>query len=264
MKKVFGLLSTTLLLTLSVSSCQAQTKVEAIDPAINLEKHDVKALAVIDAMSNALDSHEMVEFKITDSIDRLDEDGYLVQYTHHRTVTIQRPDRLHISTTGDLEKEEIFYNGKEVLISLPDENVYAKTETKPTIETMMAQMRREYGVRRPAMEFAITNLSSRIKEKADYSHYVGAHYVGRDLCDHLVFANDKVEFQLWVAREGEPLPRKMVVRYLDVGGNPCYTSTFDQWSFPQEIDLELFEFTPSDEVEQIPFVRPNQGKGGEK
>ena len=55
-------------------------------------------------------------------------------YTTKSEVTLQRPDKLRVITSGDGPASEFYYNGKTMTAFAPAENLVAVADAPPTID----------------------------------------------------------------------------------------------------------------------------------
>ena len=58
-------------------------------------------------------------------------------YTTRAEVTVQRPDKLRVITSGDGPVSEYYYDGKTMTGFAPAENLVAVAEAPPTIDAMV-------------------------------------------------------------------------------------------------------------------------------
>jgi len=220
-----------------------------------------KAREVVGWMSSYLDSQPRLRFLIQDTVDREEEDGSMQTFSHKRTVTVQRPDKLRMDVVGDLERETVVYDGKTITISLPLENLYAKTETAPSINAMLDDMSKRYGVTRPAADLAREGLGSGLLTRVESGKYLGIHRVLDEPCHHIAFTTAEMDWQVWI-REGEvPTPRKVQIHYKNLYGEPRYTMLIQQVETPGSIAPGAFTLNPPKDAEEIPFAsRSKAGK----
>jgi hypothetical protein len=88
--------------------------------------------------------------------------------------------------------------------------------------------------------------------------YVGLRRVGSVLCHHLAFAQDNVDWQIWIAAEGPPLPMKIVIDFKTRASRPQYSVVLSQWDLAAQFKPAEFQFTPPPKAQKIDFL-PNKG-----
>jgi hypothetical protein len=59
--------------------------------------------------------------------------------------------------------------------------------------------------------------------------------------DHLAFSGAEADFQIWLERGKQALPKKLVITYASLPQSPQYAAVFSDWKFPSEIPASLFE-----------------------
>ena len=64
--------------------------------------------------------------------------------------------------------------------------------------------------------------------------------------------------QLWIAREGDPLPQRIVITYENAVDEPQYRADFDEWDLSLRTPDSLFTFEPPKDFERITFVPRKQ------
>ena len=89
--------------------------------------------------------------------------------------------------------------------------------------------------------------------------YVGTHLVLGQPHHHLVFEQDELDWQIWIAAEGEPLPSKIVMTFKLQAGGPQFTGLM-RWDTKPKLDDDEFAFAPPKGSQQIEFLRTDEGE----
>jgi hypothetical protein len=63
-------------------------------------------------------------------------------------------------------------------------------------------------------------------------------------CEHLVFTQDRIDWQIWIENGARPVPRKFVITYKDEPDSPQYTAIFSNWDFATKLPDFVFKFEP--------------------
>jgi hypothetical protein len=83
--------------------------------------------------------------------------------------------------------------------------------------------------------------------------------------DHVAFRGDTADVQVWIARDGDPLPQRIVITYRLAGGQPRFAADFQGWTFDLDVPDSTFTFVPAEGAEKIPILTPGRGRtAGEK
>jgi hypothetical protein len=65
-----------------------------------------------------------------------------------------------------------------------------------------------------------------MKSMAKSGYYVGEATIAGILCDNLALRNEDEDVQLWVAQGDKPVPRRIVVTYKNLDGQPQFWTQF--------------------------------------
>jgi hypothetical protein len=84
-----------------------------------------------------------------------------------------------------------------------------------------------------------------------YGRYLGLHQAAGTLCHHLAFAQETIEWQIWIDAGAQPLPRKIVITYVDEDGEPQYAATIRRWNLEPTFPEALFTFEPRAGAQKI-------------
>src|SRR5262245_36422986 len=95
---------------------------------------DPKAIALLQAMSQRLAAAHTLAFTAISTEESPTRHGPPLAYTTRTEVTLQRPDKLRVITTGDGPASEFYYDGKTMSAFAPAENLVAVADAPPTID----------------------------------------------------------------------------------------------------------------------------------
>ena len=97
------------------------------------ESQDARALLM--RMADLLGKTQAFSVTITAGYDVVQDNGEKIEFGEVRRVLIDRPNRLRIqSEFSNGEKLTIYFGGKELIVFSPKENVFAKLETKGSVD----------------------------------------------------------------------------------------------------------------------------------
>ena len=256
-RALFGLLA-----TCALSGAVAQAPVWAADtpaaspqaeatPAPAVERMADRVLrAATDLLKNAQG------FKVTTNVayDEVLRSGLTVQYSRYGTVTIQRPDRIFAQVTDDLGERQLWFDGKTMTVYKPDRKLYAKANVSGSIDDAIDTLHDEYGLAVPFADILVNDPYANFTEGLYAGFYAGLNLVNRERAHHLVFTNDAVDFQLWVAEQGKPVLKRVVITFKNQEGSPQWAADFLSWEFDVPTPDSTFQFTPPAGAEQIEFL----------
>lgn len=184
---------------------------------------DPEADVILRQMSERLKTIPAAIFRLADTIDDVQADGRKLQFAHIRELTIVRPNKLKVETMGDVTSRTVWKDGKTVTVLDLGKNVYAQLPDPGTIDQTLDMLQEKYGMSMPAADLLSADVYKTLTEGCREINYIGIGYVGEEKCHHLAFTRDNIDWQLWVTLGDKPEPRKMVITYKRLPGEPQYT-----------------------------------------
>ena len=88
---------------------------------------------------------------------------------------------------------------------------------------------------------------------AESGYYVGESKISGVMCDHLALRGDKQDVQVWIARGDEPVPRRIVITYRELEGQPQFWVQFAEWDFSPDLSDATFNFSPPEGAQRVQF-----------
>jgi hypothetical protein len=174
-----------------------------------------------------------------------------IDLTTIRRVAIVRPNRAAADTTGDTLNRASWYDGKSLTILDKEHNTYAVLDAAPTIDRTLDKMEDEYGVVLPLTDILYSDPYAVLIQKVNYGRYLGLHLAAGVQCHHLVFAQDTIEWQIWIDAGERPVPRKLVITYVSEPGEPEYTAILRRWRLNPDLPDKLFVFEPPEGARRV-------------
>jgi hypothetical protein len=168
-----------------------------------------------------------------------------------------RPNKLKIETTGDVTSRTLWKDGKTLTVLERDKNVYAQIPDPGTIIQAVDLLQEKFNMSVPAADLLSADVYKTMTEGCEAINYVGLGYVGEEKCHHLAFTRDNIDWQMWITVGDKPSPRKMVITYKHLPGQPQYTMQLQKVEYGPKINDAVFaaqipkgadkiEFQPAD------------------
>jgi hypothetical protein len=196
------------------------------------------------------------------SYDAIQEDGQYIEFGEKRRILLQRPDLLRVETErSDGEQNLLLFNGKEITFFKADDNVYSQVEKPGTVDDALVYMVRDLQFTLPMARLLHTGFPQQIEKKLTAISYVEENTLFDVVTDHLAIRSEGVDMQLWVAQGDEPLPRRIVLTYMNAPGQPQFRADFTEWSLAPKVIADSFTFTPPADAEKIPVIARVRQKG---
>ncbi len=213
-----------------------------------------EAQAVLNRMTSFLEGLNSFSIRSNATRDEVVAFGYKLQHNESSTLTVQKPNRLRSEVIGDIRDRTYIYDGKNLVIYSPNENVYATAPAPDTLGKLLGGLINA-GIEMPAIDVLVQANNGNITEDVRGGILVGETLIEGVACDHLAFRQADADWQIWVEQGARPLLRKLVVTTRYEVGDPQYTATL-HWDLNPKIDKNTFVFTAPKDANKIPFANP--------
>ena len=216
---------------------------------------DPEAEKLLRRLSESIKATKNYAFIVIDTIDEVQENGRKLQFSHVRTATISRPDRMKVITTGDFANRSCWKDKKTFTLLDRDENVYGQIKSPGTIEETMDLLIERYATFTPLADLLSEDIYSVLTDRALEIRYVGLHHAAGIKCHHLAGTNEDIDWQAWIDAGEEPRFRKLVITYKRMPGQPQYSAVLQDFEdLPSRPGEDVFKFEPPPGAERIKFM----------
>ena len=224
------------------------------------------AAARIEAMANLLAKAQRLGVAVDCTYDVVQDSGQKIEFGERRELTLRRPDRARANVTRrDGSRRGLLFDGTQLTAFDLDEKVYATVQKPGTVDAALAYYTQDLKMRLPLRELFAADFPQQLKDVLGSARLVGTETVGGVATDHVAFRGDTADVQLWIARDGDPLPQRIVITYRLAEGQPQFEADFHGWTFNPDVPDSAFTFVPAAGAEKIPILTPGRGReAGEK
>ena len=220
---------------------------------------DPQAEKLLRRMSDYLAGRQQFALKAESTIEVVLTSGQKLQFSTPAAASVWRPNRLRADRKGDIVNQDFFYDGKNLTLYNPKENLYATTAAPPTIDEMLDFAREKLDVIAPGAEVLYSNAAERMLKVTTSGFVVGPSVVEGVKSTHLAFRGAEVDWQIWIEEGGRPLPRKFVLTSKQVKGEPQFTVLVRNWDLAPKLTEGMFTFTPPKGAKKIDFLNLTGG-----
>jgi hypothetical protein len=220
-----------------------------------LDEIEPQADRILREMSDYLKAHREYIFHAEISYDSLLSNDQMIQYGGSVDVSVQRPNKLHAEYRGDERKNRVVFDGSTITLCDLVANVYSVMKVPPKIDAAVDHVFEKYGFSAPVADMVYSNPYRILTENVRAGFLVGRHAVDGIPCHHLAFLQEYIDWEIWIEDGPQPVPRKLVIRYLDEEGQPQYSARFTRWDFQLHHSEHYFHFHPpagADEIDVLP------------
>lgn len=241
---------------LSVSTAGAQDTAQAqgkdIDPFVGqLVKLTSDYLTSADAFSVKADvTHEEILIS-----------GKKLQLSRTVEVMLRRPDRVRAEVLDDRGTRRVYYDGTTLSLHHLDESTYSIVDAPDAIDEMIDTLQDQYGLDVPLADLLVSDIDQNFRDNAESGRYMGLHYHQGVKHHHLLLSNQNVDYQVWIEDSARPVPKKIVITYVNEPGQPQFTAVLSGWDFAPRLPDLVFDFAPpidADEIEFLPLANIDQ------
>ena len=197
-----------------------------------------------------------------ETFDEMPDGQPKMELTNLRRIAVERPNRAAADATGDTLNRASWYDGKTVTVLDKEHNTYATIDAPGTIDEALDKLEDDYGVVLPLADLLSRDPYADLIEGVTYGRYLGIHQAAGVPCHHLVFSQETIEWQIWIDAGDQPLPRKLVIAYVDEPGEPHYTAVIRRWSLEPKFPEDLFVFEAPEGAQKIDvkaMKKPDEG-----
>jgi hypothetical protein len=213
-----------------------------------------QAMAVLQRMAELLSQAPRFSVTLDIGFDAVQDSGQKIEFGETRQIVLRRPDRLRVDATKrDGAKSTLLFDGKDITVVHPQENVYATAARPGSVDEAVAYFVHDLGMRFPLAEMLTSQLAQRLADQVRVADYVEASSIAGVPCDHLAFRGDEADLQVWVAQGQHPLPHRVVITYRHADGRPQFWAQFSDWNLAPEVPDALFAYTPPPGTAKIAF-----------
>ena len=228
-----------------------------------------EASAALTRMGQTLRGAEQFSFQARTIRVYADANGQPLHIFHTLKVVVHRPNRMLVDVSGDDGSSRLVFDGKTAVIYSAAQKKYASIPVpEGTIQAMMKEAMGRLGV-----DFPLADFLTEAPDKAFLSGISSGRVVDTVTIDgspylHLFFSQPPgIELELWLAKDNQSLPRRLIVTYRDLPGQPNFIAEFSDWNLDIHPSDAEFTFQPPADAEQIQLkpaaaaAAPAKGKG---
>ena len=164
---------------------------------------------------------------------------------HTMNVLVRRPDRLAVQVTGDDGSAKLFYDGKTLTVFNATKNTYASVAAPDNLQGMLKDVVARYNVDFPLADFVASEPGKAFLTGVTTGREVGTATIDGKPARHLFFTQTPgIDLELWVDKDEKALPRRLIVTYRLLHGQPRFVAQFSDWNFNVHPTDAEFAFQP--------------------
>lgn len=178
-------------------------------------------------------------------------DGQKIEMSSRRSFTVSRPNHIRATSAGDLDIMDAWYAVNKLTVLNRQTKEYTTLDVPDKIDAMFDDMVNRFGLVLPMADLLVSDPYGSAMQNTWAGFYIGLHEVNGVACHHLAFRADSVDWQIWVDSGEKPLPRKLVITFSTVSGQPKWSAELDNWNLSPKVDDAMFTFAPGQGMTQV-------------
>ncbi len=222
-------------------------------PASIASADENDARNILKAMSDYLSAEQTLSFDYDATLEIVTTEDQKLGIASSGSVDLARPDKIRATRVGGFSEVEMVFDGATFSLLGKHAGVYAQMPASGSIDNLVDSLRNEHGFALPAADLLAANpydiLMSEVTDVKD----LGAGVIGGQVCDHLAFRTQEVDWQIWIATGEKPYPCRYVITTHTLAQGPQYRVDIRDWRGGADIASTTFEFTPPDGASAIKF-----------
>jgi hypothetical protein len=216
-----------------------------------------KAIDLLKATCSRLAAARSMGFTAVVTYENPSRLGPPLAYTTRSEVTLQRPDKLKVITSGDGPASEFYYDGKTMMAFAPAENLLAVADAPATIDAALKTAYDSAAIYFPFTDLVVADPYKDIADGLILAFYIGqSRIVGGTTTDMIAYANNDVFVQAWIGAE-DKLPRMVRAIYRADPSRLRNQLEISNWQLDVAVPAEAFTPANLGNATRIAFARPD-------
>jgi hypothetical protein len=209
---------------------------------------EADAKRLFKGMSDYLVGQQAISFDYDAELEIVTDELQKIGFVSSGSVTVNRPDKLHMTRTGGFADVEMTFDGKDLGVLGKNLDKYAKVPVTGTIDELI-DMLREFGVEAPASDLLSSNPYEIMMSNVTDIKDLGSGVIGGQECDHLAFRTNDTDWQIWIAHGDTPYPVRFSVTSKMLAQAPSYTIDIGDWKTGDAVAASDFQLNVGDAKE---------------
>ena len=202
---------------------------------------EADAKRLLKAMSDYLGAQKAITFDYDVNLELVSAQQQKIALASSGNLTLNRPDKLHLTRTGGFANVEMVFDGKTLTLLGKNTNLYTQVESPGTIDQLVDVLRDKYHRPVPAADLLMSDPYKELMPEVNDAKDLGSGVIHGVECDHLAFRAKEVDWQIWIAQGARPYPCRYVITSKKVTGWPQYTLDTWGWKTGAEVSPDSFK-----------------------
>lgn len=223
------------------------------EPATDAERL-ARGREIVQHMSDKLGSTPAFTVATSEIREEVRPGGATQRVSVTRETTIRRPNRLYSTVSGD-RRNEVWYDGVGITLVMHDDKVFGQARAPETLDKTLDAIYERFGIQAPFADYVYSSPVKALIADSTTGGWVARETLDGKPVDHLAFKDKGVNWDAWIAADGDPLPRKATAEF---PGNKRLRRTemvFTNWNLSPQIADTRFDPSVPKDYEGIAIVQ---------
>ena len=229
-----------------------------ISTTVSADEADAKRL--LKAMTDYVAAQKTLSFEYDAILDVVTKNEQTLSLASSGSVTLKRPDMIHVTRAGGFADVEMNFDGKTLTILGKNLNLYAQQEMPGTLSHLVDELRFKHNRPLPAADLLLPDAYKALMNDVVDVKDLGSGVIGGVECDFLAFRAKEVDWQIWIAHGERPYPCRYTITTKDLPGSPQYTIQIRDWKTGGEVAATDFSFKNTTDAKRVD-LKDLQGTG---
>jgi hypothetical protein len=202
---------------------------------------EAQAKALFKAMTDYVAAQKAISFDYDSNREVVSTDKQKIGLASSGTMTINRPDKVHMTRTGGFANVEMAFDGKTLTLLGKNTNAYAQTDEPGTLDKLVDALRRKFHRPMPAADLLTADPHAQLMQNVTDVKDLGSGVIRGQECEHIAARSDNADWQLWIAKGDRPYPCRLVITSTDLAESPQYTIDIRSWKTGSDVAADSFK-----------------------
>jgi hypothetical protein len=204
-------------------------------------------------MSEKLVASKSFSYRSKSAIELQSDSGQFVTFFTEAEVALQRPNKLHMSVSGDSPSIHLYYDGNKVSAIDVDSNVYAVSTPLANIDDMLNYVMTKAQVNFPSADIMYSDPYATMTKNLTDATVIGDSAINGVAVEHFAYREPTIDWEIWIAKGEKALPLRLAMTYRQVQGHPSFLVEFTDWKLNPKLKAQTFAFNAPANGKQIEF-----------
>ncbi len=214
----------------------------ALGTPLDARADEAAAKTLVKSMSDYMAAQSAISFSFDTDLEIVTKDKQKLALASSGTVTLSRPDKIHVTRQGGFADVEAIFDGKTLSLIGRNANVYGQVDVPGSVDHLIDELRDKYHRPVPGADLLQSNMYDALMPLVIDAKDLGSGVIGGVECDHLAFRTKEVDWQIWIAQGGRPYPCRYVITSKLVADGPQYSVQIRDWKTGNQVAPDDFSF----------------------